>query len=135
MARVPILPEIDSTTKDLIKLREDLAIIPKGLVVSGELDSEESQLGLDDEKESKGDTSLDLTSSSLLSSPSNLMNGSTRPKAKVLTWLENMILIISEVGSSSLGSRVVVWYRYQSIDETMRRRGKLVGVKNTVNKR
>jgi len=102
--RALIHPETDSITKDLIKLREDLAIILKGLVVSGELDSEESQLGLNDEKESKGNTSLDLTSSSLLSSPSNLMNGSTRPKAKVLTWLENMVLIISEVGSS-----IVAW--------------------------
>ena len=102
--RALIHPEIDSIMKDLIKLREDVAMIPKGLVVSGELDSEESQLGLDDEKESKGNTSLDLTSSSLLSLPSNLMNGSTRPKAKFLTWLENVVLIISEIGSS-----IVAW--------------------------
>ena len=103
--RALIHPQITFKTRGLVNEKEDLAITPKGLVVSGELDSEESQLGLEDEKESKGNTSLDSTLSSLLSSPSNLMNGSTRPKAKVLIWLENMVLIISEAGSSIVAGK------------------------------
>ena len=103
--RALIHPQIALMTRGLIKEKNELAITPRVLVVS-ELDSEESQLGLD-EKESLDKTSLHLPSSSLLlSSWSNLMNGPTRSRVKVLTALEvleNMVLIIVlGVGGSSI---------------------------------
>ena len=77
--RALIHPQITFKTRGLVNEKKDLAITPRVLVV-GEL-RPRSQLGLD-EKESLDNTSLHLPSSSLLSSWSNLMKGSARPRAK-----------------------------------------------------